>query len=73
MERNDSLEQFKSEKWLEKNQAEIIERVTKVLLADNMKLLNCSPYLLERINNPQNQEGFYKIAGVFKSTVLGFG
>ena len=38
-----------------------------------MKLLNCNAELLERINDPRNQDSFLRVAEVFKLTVLSFG
>lgn len=38
-----------------------------------MKLLNCNAELLEKIDDPTNQDSFLKVAEVFKLTVLSFG
>ena len=38
-----------------------------------MKLLNCNSELLERVNDPRNQDSFLRVAEVFKLTVLSFG
>ena len=38
-----------------------------------MKLLDCDAELLQKINDPTNQDSFLKVAEVFKLTVLSFG